>query len=563
MVLRGSSGRFVIGALVLAALAVPFASPGAGALVNSNNAKTLSLSIPGPFNGCSFLDQGATPSTNAINDLLLPSAFLTSNAGNLYGENGPIVSAELTSLSPETVKYTLAPNETWSNGNAFNGNDLVGWWLRAKALLSVQSDGYRDIKTLSVAPNGLGVTAVFTTPYAEWNLLFRDVEELGTQPGCTLADWTQRPTLGPYVLSSVTKNRVVLAMNRHWPIDKDRFGRIVITDSGAIPPSASAHFAEFSLTVNRAEVQNISAHPNVQSHIGSSSEIEELSFAATRPFTARIAVRQALSWSIARQSLIDQLWGAVTFAPSAGASALFSQGQAQYPGPTGSSPTSQTTTTTIAPSTAHNGLADCLSCATDVLTSAGFSRTSKGWTTGAGKILAVTLAVGPSDLDQSVAASVVAGWAALGIKVHVVQESSEIAAAVATATNTTDLSLYTRPTLTTVSYTARSWSGPGYDDAYPSSWRSTPVTKLFNQAVANFNPVTAISTWLVMDNRFKRTTGCVHSLRRRHCKRGRRHSSASRRVSRFRDSLTKCLRGPSRLPLNVELSASNRCECTG
>jgi ABC-type transport system substrate-binding protein len=505
MVLRGSSGRFVLGVLVLAALVVPFAATGSSApLVNVNNAKTLSLSIPGPFNGCSFLDPGATPSTNAINDLLLPSAFLTSSSGNLYGENGPIASAELTSLNPETVKYTLAPNETWSNGNSFNGNDLVGWWLRAKVLLSVQSDGYRDIKTLTVAPNGLSVTAVFTTPYAEWNLLFRDVEELGTQPGCSLADWAQRPTLGPYVLSSVTKNRVVLAMNKHWPIDKDRFGRIVITDSNTIPSSPAAHFAVFSLIVTRGEVQNISAHPNVMSHIGSSSEIEELSFAATRPFTARLAVRQALSWSIARQTLIDQLWGAVTFSPSAGASTLFSQGQAQYPGPTGSSPTSQTTTTTLAPSTAHNGLADCLSCASDVLSAAGFSRTTKGWATSSGKVLALTLAVGPSDLDQSVATSVVAGWSNLGIKVHVVEESSEIAAAVATATNSADLALYTRPTITTVSYTARSWSGPGYADAYPSSWRSTAVTKLFTQAVANFNPVTAISTWLMMDQQIQK-----------------------------------------------------------
>ncbi len=436
---------------------------------------------------------------------MLPSAFLTSSAGNLYGENGPITSAELTSLTPETVKYTIAANEKWSNGNTFNGNDLVGWWLRARALRSVLSDGYRDIKSLSVAPGGLEVTAIFTTPYAEWNLLFRDVEALGTQPGCTMADWSARPTLGPYDLMSVARNRVVLVMNRHWPVDKNRFGRIVITDSNAIPSSSSAHFASFSLIVNRAEVQNISAHPDIQSHIGSSSEIEELSFAATRPLTARIAVREALSWSIARQSLIDQLWGAVTFSPSASVSALYSQGQAQYPGPTGAPPTSQTTTTTLAPSTAHNGLADCFSCAGDVLTSAGFTRTTKGWVTKSGKYLALTLAVGPSDLDQSVSSSVAAGWTSLGVKVHVVHEPSEIAAAVATATNSDDLALYTRPTITTVSYTARSWSGPGYDDAYPSSWRSTAITKLFSQAVENFNPVTATSTWLTMDQQIQKS----------------------------------------------------------
>ncbi len=506
MVPRGSSGRFAIGALVLAALLVPLAPtlPSA-ALSNSNAAQTLDLSIPGPFNGCSFLDPGATPSTNAINDLLLPSAFLTNSAGNLVGENGPITSAELTSLTPETVKYTIAPHEKWSNGHTFNGNDLVGWWQRARGLRSVLSDGYRDIKSLSVAPGGLGVTAVFTTPYAEWNLLFRDVEALGTPPGCTLADWARRPTLGPYVLASVARNRVVLAMNRHWPVDKSRFGRVVITDSNAVPTSSSAHFAGFSLIVSRAEVQNISTHPDLQSHIGSSSEIEELSFAAARPFTARIAVREALSWSIARQTIIDQLWGAVTFSPSPSASALYSQGQAQYPGPTGTPPTSQTTTTTIAPNTAANGLADCFSCAGDVLTSAGFIRTAKGWVTASGKYLVLTLAVGPSDLDQSVANSVVAGWTSLGVKVHVIRASSEVAAAVMTATNTADLALYTRPTITTVAYTARSWSGPGYEDAYPSSWRSTAVTQLFTQAVENFNPVSATSTWLTMDQQIQKS----------------------------------------------------------
>jgi peptide/nickel transport system substrate-binding protein len=505
MVLRGSSGRFVVGALVLCALSVPLLQSGASAVkIGSDNAKTIDVSLPGPFNGCSFLDPGATPSTDAINDLLLPSAFLTSSAGNLTGENGPIASAELTSLTPETIKYTIAPNEKWSNGNPFNGNDFEGWWIRARTLSSVLSDGYRDIKTLTVAPNGLSVTAVFTTPYAEWNLLFRDVEELGTQPGCSLSDWTQRPTLGPYVLTSVSSHRVVLTMNKHWPVDTNRFGRVVITDSDMIPSSPSAHFANFSMVVNRDLVQTISSHPNVMSHIGSSANIEELSFAAVTPFARRIAVREALSWSINRQSLLNELWGAVTYSPSVGASALFSQGQAQYPGPAGTTPTAQATTTTLATGSAHNGLSDCLACATDILAQSGFLRSATGWMTIAGTPLNLTLAVGPSSVDQTVATSVVAQWAAIGINVKVVDVASEIDAAVATATNTDDMAIFTRPTITTVSYAARSWSGPGYADSYPSSWRSTAMTALYNQAISNFNPVTATSTWLTMDQQIQK-----------------------------------------------------------
>lgn len=500
MVLRGSLGRVAILALVGVAVLIPIGRSGATSTkANSLNAETISVSVPGPFNGCTYFDPGATPTSNAINDLLVPSAFLTTSAGNLYGENGPIASAELTSLTPETIKYTIAPNEAWSNGTPFSGVDLRAWWLRARALRTVLSDGYRDIKTLTLSKDARTVTAVFATPYADWNLLFRDVEAQGTSGGCALSSLRTRPSLGPYIISSATRTRVVLEMNRHWPVDTDRFGRIVITDTGVMPRSLGAHFVNFSLIVNRSLVQAISSHPNVMSHIGSSSNIEEIAFASDRPLIKRIAVREALSWSVDRQSLVNQLWGAVTFSPSVAASALFSQGQSDYPGPAGTSPSAQTTTTTYAPSTSHHGLSDCRQCALDILTQSGFGYTKAGWTTATGAHLVLRMAVGPSGLDHTVAASAIEQWGSIGIRVRTVDMRSDIAAAVATATNADDVSIFARPTITAVSFTARSWSGPGYADAYPSGWRSVATTKIFDQAIANFNPVTASSTWLQMD----------------------------------------------------------------
>ncbi len=53
-------------------------------------------------------------------------------------------------------------------------------------------------------------------------------------------------------------------------------------------------------------------------------------------------------------------------------------------------PSAQTTTTTIAPSTAHNGLGDCLMCALDVLSQSGFVRTATGWTTASATPLDLT-----------------------------------------------------------------------------------------------------------------------------------------------------------------------------
>ena len=162
-ILRTLGAGLVLASSVLLVTSVDAASPPASV------AKTLNLSLPGPFNGCTVLDSGATPTTNAILDLLRPSAFLTTTNDNLAGEGGAIASAELVSLSPETVVYTIAPGQHWSDGASFSGIDLVSWWLRAKQLREHpvrrlprhpltrrdqrRSHGHRDV-FLSPTPSG-------------------------------------------------------------------------------------------------------------------------------------------------------------------------------------------------------------------------------------------------------------------------------------------------------------------------------------------------------------------------------------------------------------------------
>jgi peptide/nickel transport system substrate-binding protein len=489
----------VLSLLVLGAFVVPITlSNAAQIVINANeNAHTLLLSLPGPFNGCSYLDQGATPTSNAILDLVRPSAFVTGANGTLVGENGAIASAELTSLQPETVRYTIAPGQTWSDGVPFTGHDLVSWWQRARSLASVTSDGYRAIQSLTLSPDALTVTAVFSTSYADWDQLFRDVEAIGPSTDCAVRNLLTRPSLGPYRVTSASRNRVVLNMNSNWPLDPNRFGRIVITDTQTLPTTANAIYAEYTLAVDGSQIQTISARPSLLSRIASSSNIEELTFAPRGFFSRNLAVRQALSWSISRQSLIEHLFGAVTLIPQVAASAIYSQGQSQYPGTIGAGLSGQSSTTTKSGST--NGLSDCATCAIDILEQNGYHRTASGWFNRAGKLLSIRLAVGPSDLDRMVATQVESYWTTLGVGTKVIHESSEVQASQAAATSSVDVAVFARPTLTTPSYAARSWAGPPYANTFPSGVRSAAVTTLFNQASTIFNPVTAAATWLKLD----------------------------------------------------------------
>lgn len=500
MVLRGSRRRFAVGTLCLVAATVPLWVSGATAAPPaSNNAKTLQVSLPGPFNGCTYLDAGANATGNAVLDLVRPSAFLTNPYGNLVGEGGPIASAELVSLSPEVVRYTIAPHQKWSDGTSFTGADLVAWWLMARDLASLQSDGYRTVKSLVESIDGLTVTATFATPYAEWNLLFRDVEATDASTGCSLVAFVHRPSLGPYLVQSATRTRIVLVIDHRWSVAANRFGRVVLSDDAVIPASTSAKFVGYSLDVNRSQILALSSHSAVLSRVGTSSDIEEIAFSPSRPFSSRLAVREALSWSLDRLSIIDQLFGAVTFSTSIAASAMYSQGQNSYPGPNGTGPTSQTTTSTVKSTPVTSRLDDCLACAVAVLAKNGFFRTTTGWATAGGIALAIRLAVGPSALDHATADRVGLQWRRFGVAVTQVRSASDMAAAVASATGRVDAAIFARPTITTASYAARSWSGPGYADTYPSGWRSSAINALFRQAIANFNPVAASSTWLAID----------------------------------------------------------------
>ncbi len=411
--MRRALGRAVAGAVAALAITLTMASI-APAQSITDNQRTLVVSLPGPFNGCGFLDAGATSTSNAIGDLVLPSAFTTNPNGNLVGAGGPIASAELVSLAPETIVYTIAPNQTWSNGRAFTGADLVAWWQRARVLPSVLSDGYRAIASLKLGAKGLSVTAVFSTPYANWNQLFRDVEAPSSPTGCGVANLVSRPRHGPYLVTSATRSRVVLVMNPHWSLDPGRYGRLVLLADAALPASRTTLFAGYSYAVTTATLQTLSGRPWMSSHLGNVSSIEEMTFAPQSALTRRILVREALSWLIPRQALINRLWGSVTFSPSVAASALYSQGQPNYPGGAGTGPSGQTTTTlattTTVAGTPPTGVTDCASCVPTALADAGFTKVSGQWRSANGQPLRVNVVSGARALDRATANFVAATW---------------------------------------------------------------------------------------------------------------------------------------------------------
>ena len=512
MILRGSIFRTLLTATAVAIVISPAAVAGAAKkpiATTNENAHTITVSVPGPLNGCGYLDAGSNPSSNAVLDLIQPSAFLTTTSDVLVGEGGPIAAAELTSLSPETVVYTIASNYAWSNGRLFSGEDLLTWWQYAKSVPSIYTDGYRSIKSLVVNPSSSTVTVIFSKPFSAWSSLFRDISPAPNGTGCSFTSFLKRPTLGPYNVSSASSSQIVLTMNKSWKLNPNRYGRIIIQASAPIPTSNNSNFAGYTIQVNKSLSMTLSAHPEFVSHIGTSDQILELTYAPRTLLTSNVSVREALALSIQRQKILNSLWGSVTFAPAPATSMLLAQGQNGYPGGSGPGPTLSTTTTTVAsastttsttPNVTGNTVGDCLPCAISLLTkNAGYKIVGGILRNSANAPFVIHLAVGPSNLEKTSANLIASQWRAIGIVVYEYFFTNDEAAQSAIAANKYEVGLILRTATTTPSTLARSFYGPNFVDSYSSAIRTASLNKLYDSAISNFNPVTALATWSAFD----------------------------------------------------------------
>ncbi|GHH83557.1 ABC transporter substrate-binding protein [Streptomyces sulfonofaciens] len=88
-----------------------------------------------------------------------------------------LISAKVTSTSPQVVTYKLNPKAEWSNGKHLGYRDFQALW---KALngsddkyLVADSTGYDRISKITRGANDQEVEVTFSSPYTDWQRLFR------------------------------------------------------------------------------------------------------------------------------------------------------------------------------------------------------------------------------------------------------------------------------------------------------------------------------------------------------------------------------------------------------
>jgi ABC-type transport system substrate-binding protein len=492
---RGSN--FAIVAAIIASTSIWWAStaPSGGAKGAPSSSVppglTVTVGIPGRFSGCGYYGASTSESLRALLDLVRPSAFTEKPSGTMIGAPGPISEAELVSLNPQTVVYTLDRRYQWSNGAEFNAQDLKGWYERSRNVPSTLADGYRAIGSAVPSATLDQLTVTFAHPYSAWPALFRDIDERGFAPAsCTLASLASQPSLGPYKISSITPTRAVLVADPLWRGAAAGYQRVVIETDLSPLSFQSRTEVDYRYAMTDPELRKITNDGTLNGKVGMSNGIVTVAFSPRSSLTSQLAVRQFLAFGINRQVVDDQVVGPITYISGIADSALLAQDVQGYRGDQGVTPINQSSGAMLSQVPSAVNL-DCTPCAKHIIEAAGFTRPGSAWVSPAGQSVSVRLVVGPTPYDHAAGSLIAAEWRGRGAEVVVHDAASDLEAAKELQQGAADAAIMTVWTDPLLGLTSRSFTGLDYGDAYDAGWRSPLVDQWYATAIDTFNPVDA------------------------------------------------------------------------
>ncbi|NYH80113.1 ABC-type transport system substrate-binding protein [Actinopolyspora biskrensis] len=128
--------------------------------------------LSGGFNPHALADQ--SPVTDALSELMLPSAFVPGSDGKQVLNDTLLKSAEVVTDTDEfTVRYRIRTGAGWSDGAPIAAEDFVYLWEQMRDRSGVINPvGYRMISDVESRQGGKTVLVTFDQPYPGWKSLF-------------------------------------------------------------------------------------------------------------------------------------------------------------------------------------------------------------------------------------------------------------------------------------------------------------------------------------------------------------------------------------------------------
>jgi peptide/nickel transport system substrate-binding protein len=271
---------------------------------------------------------GDTTATELVASAVWVQVFQISPGLKPKLDTNVVQSAEVVSVSPQTVVYQIDPKAVWSDGVPITAADFQYAWQSQRggatdvdgSLDSVASTlGYKDIVSVVSSDGGRTVTVTFRTPYADWESLFNDLlpahiaEQVGWNAGFDHFDPHVDVSAGPWVISRwIPGRQVVLDRNRRWWGAEPRYGRIVleaVANGATLVGDMSSGQVQVALasSVNAPLIAELSSLPKVESDTRLGATMLQLEFNVRRSPLDSADVRQGIAHAVNRPAIVSQV----------------------------------------------------------------------------------------------------------------------------------------------------------------------------------------------------------------------------------------------------------------
>jgi peptide/nickel transport system substrate-binding protein len=296
---------------------------------------TLTYAIEKTINGWNVND--AHDSTfdlaEVLDGVLPPGPFITRPDFSVALNDDMMVSAEVTSSSPQTVVYKIKPGAVWDDGVPINADDFVYAWQTQNGkdcatCTAATNAGYDQMKSVVGSDSGKTVTVVYDTPFTDWQQPFGTLypAHVAKQHGDLATSWAwlneNLPTYsgGPYKISDYQPKRSVTEVpNPRWygkvKPSLDRLVFQIITDQSQESPALRNNEVQaiYPQPYQDLVTQVKGMAPDVQYNLGTGLSFEHIDANLKNKFLADKVLRQAIFTAISRKEIVSKTVG--QFAP--------------------------------------------------------------------------------------------------------------------------------------------------------------------------------------------------------------------------------------------------------
>ena len=250
-----------------------------------------------------------------INELVEPRLFWADAQGESRPDTDFLLSASVTSASPQTVVYKLNPKARWSDGKAIGWRDFEALWKANngtdKAYEAADTSGYEQIGKVEQGADAHQVKVTFSTPYADWKHLFNPLlpaAGIGT-PDKFNKGWTQRIpiTANAFKISSYDKTAqtITAVPDPNWWGTKPKLDSIVFRalDYSAWTDAYLNKEIDYASALLPEDYKRLYKAAGTDIRVGARWDEVHIEFNGARGPLKDVRVRQALQHAIDRTSI--------------------------------------------------------------------------------------------------------------------------------------------------------------------------------------------------------------------------------------------------------------------